>query len=104
MAALYPNLTENLIPVAADWKVDWIIANTFLQKDFWRTPANPSGMRIHAMLTYRTAASFTERFGRTVNSEKNCSMLKVGLSIMETNWKVDFFTSLQNHESSIGHC
>ena len=33
MAALYPNLTENLIPVAADWKAsDWIIANTFLQK------------------------------------------------------------------------
>ena len=33
MAALYPMLTENLIPVAADWKAsDWIIANTFLQK------------------------------------------------------------------------
>jgi len=27
--------------------------------------------RIHAMLTYRTPASFTERFGRTVNHEKN---------------------------------
>ena len=72
MAALYPNLTENLIPVAADWKAsDWIIANTFLQKRLLENSSEPlKDARIHAMLTYRTPASFKERFGRTVNTEK----------------------------------
>jgi len=73
MAALYPTLTENLIPVAADWKAsDWIIANTFLQSRILENSNDPlRDARIHAMLTYRTPASFTERFGRTVNKEKN---------------------------------
>ena len=73
MAALRPNLTENLIPVAADWKAsDWIIANTFLQKRLLENSNEPlKDARIHAMLTYRTAASFADRFGRTVNFEKN---------------------------------
>tara|TARA_B100001059_G_scaffold174360_1_gene174712 strand:- start:58877 stop:59872 length:996 start_codon:yes stop_codon:yes gene_type:complete len=72
MAALYPTLTENLIPVAADWKAsDWIIANTFLQKRILENSSRPlRDARIHAMLTYRTPASFTERFGRTVNKDK----------------------------------
>lgn len=73
MAALYPTLTENLIPVAADWKAsDWIIANTFLQKRLLENSSEPlKDARIHAMLTYRTPASFTSRFGRTINKEKN---------------------------------
>ena len=73
MAALYPTLTENLIPVAADWKAsDWIIANTFLQKRLLENSSEPlKDARIHAMLTYRTPASFTARFGRTINKEKN---------------------------------
>ena len=72
MAALYPNLTDNLIPVAADWKAsDWIIANTFLQKRLLENSSEPlRDARIHAMLTYRTPASFSERFGRTINKEK----------------------------------
>ena len=73
MAALYPSLTKNLIPVAADWKAsDWIIANTFLQKRILENSKYPlRDARIHAMLTYRTPASFTERFNRTKNIEKN---------------------------------
>ncbi len=73
MAALYPSLTENLIPVAADWKAsDWIIANTFLQKRILENSNQPlKDARIHAMLTYRTPASFTERFDRTVNKDKD---------------------------------
>ncbi|MDA0935866.1 MAG: alpha/beta fold hydrolase [Bacteroidetes bacterium] len=73
MAALFPTLTENLIPVAADWKAsDWILANTYLQKRLLENSSEPlKDARIHAMLTYRTPASFTERFGRTVNHEKN---------------------------------
>ena len=46
MAALYPNLTENLIPVASDWKApDWIIANTFLQKRLLDNSSEPLRMR-----------------------------------------------------------
>ena len=73
MAVLYPSLTKNLIPVAADWKAsDWIIANTFLQKRLLENSNDPiRDARIHAMLTYRTPASFSERFGRTKNLEKN---------------------------------
>ena len=73
MAALYPSITRNLIPVAADWKAsDWIIANTFLQKRLLENSNDPlRDARIHAMLTYRTPASFTERFNRTKNVEKN---------------------------------
>ena len=72
MAALYPSLTRNLIPVAADWKAsDWIIANTFLQKRLLENSNDPiRDARIHAMLTYRTPASFSERFNRTKNYEK----------------------------------
>ena len=73
MAALYPSLTKNLIPVAADWKAsDWIIANTFLQKRLLENSNDPiRDARIHAMLTYRTPASFSKRFNRTKNYEKN---------------------------------
>mgnify|MGYP001476679575 CR=1 FL=1 len=73
MAAMYPSLTKNLIPIAADWKSsDWIIANTFLQKRLLENSNDPlRDARIHAMLTYRTPASFSERFGRTKNLEKN---------------------------------
>ena len=73
MAALYPSITRNLIPVAADWKSsDWIIANTFLQRRLLENSNDPlRDARIHAMLTYRTPASFTERFNRTKNFEKN---------------------------------
>jgi homoserine O-acetyltransferase len=73
MATLYPSITRNLIPVAADWKAsDWIIANTFLQKRLLENSNDPlRDARIHAMLTYRTPASFTERFNRTKNDIKN---------------------------------
>ena len=73
MAALYPSLTKNLIPVAADWKAsDWIIANTYLQKRLLENSKQPlRDARIHAMLTYRTPSSFTERFDRTFNKDKN---------------------------------
>lgn len=72
MSARYPELTDNLIPVASDWKAsDWIIANTFLQKRLLENSKDPvQDARIHAMLTYRTPASFSSRFNRTKNNEK----------------------------------
>ncbi len=71
MAALYPDITQYLIPVAADWKSsDWIIANTFLQKRILDHSSKPlEDARIHAMLTYRTPHSLDFRFSRSVNQE-----------------------------------
>ena len=71
MVALYPNLTQHLIPVAADWKAtDWIIANTFLQKRILQHSKKPlEDARIHAMLTYRTPQSLDFRFARSTNKE-----------------------------------
>ena len=71
MAALAPEITKYLIPIAADWKAnDWIIANTFLQKRILQNSKQPlEDARIHAMLTYRTPQSFDFRFGRTKNEE-----------------------------------
>ena len=71
MAALAPQITKYLVPIAADWKAnDWIIANTFLQKRILQNSKQPlEDARIHAMLTYRTPQSFEFRFGRTKNEE-----------------------------------
>lgn len=71
MAVRFPELTQNLIPVAADWKAsDWIIANTFLQKRILEHSSKPlEDARIHAMLTYRTPHSLDFRFSRSVNQE-----------------------------------
>jgi homoserine O-acetyltransferase len=71
MAALAPEITKYLIPIAADWKAnDWILANTFLQKRILQNSKQPlEDARIHAMLTYRTPQSFDFRFGRTKNEE-----------------------------------
>ena len=71
MAVQAPELSQFLIPIAADWKAnDWILANTFLQKRILENSNNPlEDARIHAMLTYRTPQSFSYRFGRTRNDD-----------------------------------
>ena len=70
MAALAPNLIDHLIPVAADWKsTDWLIANCFLQDQILNNSSNPiEDARTHAMLCYRTPASFKFKFDRTINA------------------------------------
>ena len=71
MAAIKPNLTEHLIPVASDWKsTDWLIANCQIQEQFLVNSKQPvHDARMHAMLCYRTPASFKERFKRSTNEE-----------------------------------
>lgn len=71
MAALAPEITKYLIPIAADWKAnDWILANTFLQKRILQNSKQPlEDARIQAMLTYRSPQSFDFRFRRTKNEE-----------------------------------
>ncbi len=69
--ALAPNITENLIPIASDWKsTDWLIANCFLQEQILNNSSRPiEDARIHAMLCYRSPESFKEKFQRTINQE-----------------------------------
>jgi len=71
MMALHPNLSTHLIPVASDWKsTDWLIANCQIQEQFLVNSSQPvHDARMHAMLCYRTPASFKERFKRSTNEE-----------------------------------
>ena len=71
MAALRPDLTHHLIPVASDWKsTDWLIANCQIQQQFLENSRNPvHDARMHAMLCYRTPESFKARFKRSTNEE-----------------------------------
>ena len=71
MAALSPNITAHLIPVASDWKsTDWLIANCQIQEQFLVNSKQPvHDARMHAMLCYRTPESFKERFKRSTNEE-----------------------------------
>jgi homoserine O-acetyltransferase len=71
MAAQKSNLSEHLIPVASDWKsTDWLIANCQIQEQFLVNSKQPvHDARMHAMLCYRTPASFKERFKRSTNEE-----------------------------------
>jgi homoserine O-acetyltransferase len=67
--ALEPNITQNIIPIATDWKsTDWMIANCYLQEQILNNSSKPiEDARIHAMLCYRSPESFKEKFQRTVN-------------------------------------
>ncbi|WP_299617287.1 bifunctional aspartate kinase/homoserine dehydrogenase I [uncultured Tenacibaculum sp.] len=69
MSVLQPEITEHLIPIATDWKsTDWLIANCQIQELFLTNSKNPvHDARIHAMLCYRTPASFKQRFQRSKN-------------------------------------
>ncbi|MBC9796313.1 bifunctional aspartate kinase/homoserine dehydrogenase I [Sinomicrobium weinanense] len=71
MAVLNPDITEHLIPIASDWKsTDWLIANCQVQEQFLVNSKQPvHDARMHAMLCYRTPASFKTRFNRTTNEE-----------------------------------
>lgn len=71
MAALNPELTEHLIPVASDWKsTDWLIANCQIQEQFLLNSKQPvHDARMHAMLCYRTPESFKQRFKRSTNED-----------------------------------
>lgn len=72
MAVLDPDLFENLIPIATDWKAtDWVLAQCRVQKQILENSKNPvHDARVHAMTFYRTPSSFKQKFNRSVNSSK----------------------------------
>jgi homoserine O-acetyltransferase len=76
LAALEPNLIENLIPIATDWKsTDWLIANCHIQEALLTNSSKPlADARMHAMTLYRTPESLTSKFRR---SEKSNSLFNV---------------------------
>jgi homoserine O-acetyltransferase len=69
MACLRPNLIENLIPIACDWKAtDWIIANNRVQQQILANSSKPlQDVRMFSMLFFRTPQSFMSKFNRTIN-------------------------------------
>jgi len=69
LAALYPELIENLIPIATDWKAtDWLTANTKVQELILNNSENPvHDARVHAMNLYRTPDSYNSKFNRSVD-------------------------------------
>ena len=71
MAAISPDLAENYIPIASDWKSsDWLLANTRLQKQILNNSSQPvHDARMHAMLCYRSPLSFQKKFGRSKDSD-----------------------------------
>ena len=71
MAVLNPDIAEHIIPIAADWKsTDWLIANCFIQEQFLLNSKNPvHDARMHAMMCYRTPASYKAKFNRSVHEE-----------------------------------
>lgn len=67
-----PELIEHLIPIATDWKAtDWVIAQCAIQEQILCNSTQPiHDARMHAMTFYRTAASFTAKFNRSIHEEK----------------------------------
>ena len=76
LAALDPDLIENLIPIATDWKsTDWLIANCHIQEALLNNSSQPlKDARMHAMTLYRTPESLTSKFRR---SEKSNALFNV---------------------------
>lgn len=71
IAAISPNIAQNLIPIACDWRSsDWVIANSRLQHQILTNSSNPiHDARIHAMLCYRSPKSFEKKFNRSLNED-----------------------------------
>ncbi len=72
LAVQHPTLIMHLIPVATDWKsTDWLKANCLVQEQILLNSKRPvHDARLHAMLIYRTPASFKHKFDRSYNHEK----------------------------------
>ncbi len=72
MLAINPDLTENFIPIACDYRTsDWLHAQCLVQQ--FLLNQKEEGLkkaRIHAMLCYRTPASINQRFKNEIHPEK----------------------------------
>ena len=73
MSVQYPNLINNIIPIASDWKSsDWILSMSSIQNSILKNSSKPiEDARKMAMLFYRTPESFSKKFNRTINIDEN---------------------------------
>ena len=71
MAVINPDIAKHIIPIAADWKsTDWLIANCCIQEQFLLNSKNPvHDARMHAMMCYRTQASYKAKFNRSLHED-----------------------------------
>jgi homoserine O-acetyltransferase/O-succinyltransferase len=69
LAALKPDLIQNLIPIATDLKAtDWVLGQCKVQDQILNNSSDPlHDARMHAMTFYRTPASFSAKFRRKRN-------------------------------------
>ncbi|WP_037325313.1 alpha/beta fold hydrolase [Salinimicrobium terrae] len=69
LAALKPDLIQNLIPIATDLKAtDWVLGQCKVQDQILNNSEDPiHDARMHAMTFYRTPASFSAKFRRKKN-------------------------------------
>ncbi len=102
MAVLKPNLFQNLIPIASDWKAtDWLIAQCRVQKQILNNSEKPiEDARIHAMTFYRTPQSFKQKFNRSFNQIENVYAVESWLlyhgKTLEKRFKLQAY-KLMNH-------
>lgn len=102
MAFLKPNSIENLIPIACSLKAsDWLIGNVLVQDEILKYSKTPiETARKHAMLLYRTPASFDLKFNRELAPQENVYKVESWLNYHGENLKNRFsLTSYQlmNH-------
>ena len=74
LAALKPDLAENIVPIATDYKAtDWVLANCKVQEQILNNSKEPvKDARMHAMTFYRTPQSLSKKFNRTKEEVKPC--------------------------------
>lgn len=74
LAALQPDLAENIIPIATDYKAtDWVLANCKVQEQILNNSSSPvKDARMHAMTFYRTPQSLGKKFNRSREEIKPC--------------------------------
>lgn len=89
LAILFPDLIENLIPIASDWKSsDWILGHSQVQMRILENSKNPiQDARMMAMLFYRSPASFKLRFDRSVN--KNLGIYNIESWLLHHGQKLE---------------
>ncbi|WP_010249961.1 alpha/beta fold hydrolase [Myroides injenensis] len=73
MAFLRPHDIEHLIPIATSIKAsDWVIGNVLIQENILNNSTQPiQDARMHAMLLYRTPASFQLKFNNHFLEDEN---------------------------------
>ena len=99
---------ENLIPVAADYKVsDWLISNTYFQNLILKNSKNPIfDARVHAMLSYRNPKSINRRFkikSNDSNERKVIDWLNHHGNKLKEKFSLKTYIHMNHLLSSIGY-